>query len=263
MNYYEILEKLYLSNPTEVSNIAFYKQVNFLKTGQVNYLEKDGYNHLYIVYENKVFFYYSWKEVKDQLIENTESIIFTEEDLDSYDLIMLNEVQYNLIKNKNRRVEISRPLYYDNKKILVNEKTIEDFEVVAFDFDSDYKEAAEMICRCYKEYKYTERHIKQMTATIAFDPDMWVWIVEKSTNKKAALGIGDFYHPIKEGTLDWIQVDPSFHKRGVGQLLVESLISRIIKKQGSVRVTGVVDEFYKKCGLITKDDWYVIIKDRS
>lgn len=257
MMHYEILEKLYLTNPTHVSNIALWKQVDFMKKGQTFFKETGGYNHLYIVYEKKLFFYYSWKEENGKIIENKESILFKEEDLMKYEFSILNSTQYALLDIKKLKIKESTPFVYIGKKVPVNKATTDEFEVAPFDFENDFEEAAELINRC-QGWSYTAKKVKQFTVYSAFDPDLWIWITDKKTKRKVALGIGDFFKPINEGTLCWMQVDPEFGNEGIGMFLVESLINIILKKGGNVRANGMKDEFYKKCNLAPTEKWYIL-----
>jgi len=257
MDYHQLLKKLYETKPDHVSNIAFWKLIHFADTAEIHYKE-DAYNHLWIVKDNRLFFYYSWKEEGQGIVENREKLLFSKEDLEAYDLVILNQTQYDLLDYQPDHVEISQPFVYAGQEIPLRDQTLEDFDLRAFDFERDYDEAALIINRAYDWASYTGDHVKAFKESPAYDPDLWVWLVEKKTGKKAALGIGDFYSPIKEGSLDWVQVDPDFSKRGLGKYLVKVLVDRIVSKGGTIRVTGIADAFYQSCGLVTEEKWYIL-----
>jgi GNAT superfamily N-acetyltransferase len=132
-----------------------------------------------------------------------------------------------------------------------------EYSVQEFDFTRDFLEAAQIINKSYEGFHYTEEKVKGIANSIAFDPELWVWIINKK-GVKVALGIGDYYPPLKEGSLDWIQVDPNHHGKGIGKILVGELVNRILDKGSYCRVTGMNDQFYLRCGFEHDEPWFVI-----
>ena len=53
-----------------------------------------------------------------------------------------------------------------------------------------------------------------------------------------ASGIVEFDSETKEGSLEWIQVDPAFQRRGYGKMIVNELFYRLAKMTTFVMVSG-------------------------
>jgi len=255
---YDLLENYYVQNPSQVSNIAFWKVIHFLKLGKVDYRTQDNKHYLKCIYQNKMFFYASWIEKEGKLFENIEDCNLTLDELRTLDFFLLNETQYKLLK-PDGDFEVSYPLFYKES----NKPSCHGYYVDSFDFEHDFEAAADFINKCYNIDSYTAKKVKAFTLDIAFDPELWVWIKQEASNEKAALAIGDFYTPIKEGSLDWVQVSPDFRGQGIGELLVYTLVKRIESKEGTIRVTGMADAFYERCGFEKASKWYIFDKKRE
>ena len=124
---------------------------------------------------------------------------------------------------------------------------------------------ASILSRCYNG-EYFPEFIDSLTKHRAFDNELWVFAIEKSTMLPAALGIADYDSEIREGSLEWIQVLPDKRKMGLGEFVVRELLFRLKSKANFVTVSGEVenstrpDLLYRKCGFIGDDIWCMIYR---
>ena len=87
---------------------------------------------------------------------------------------------------------------------------------------------------------------------------MWLWVRGRASNEPLALGISTYQASIRECYLDWIQVLPEYQGCGLGRLLVSETVKRAIGKSDIIRVTGMADDFYRKCGFSGTESWYLM-----
>lgn len=245
------IKELYIENPCYISSIAFWKTEKMLKEADTYEVIDQDKIYLYVLNHNKLIFYWS---------NQVDDFIFTKDEIDELDILIIHDDFYQIIKNDLNQFEIDRinPLMYKGKCKSIT--LHENYLVENFDFhnESDFIEAAKLINEVYVGHNHTEDEIKSWMKDTAFDPSLWFWIIEKKTNEKAALGISTYQASIKESYLDWIQVSPRHQKKGLGKVLVYETINRSINKSNIIRVTGIVDEFYKQCGFINGEKWWYV-----
>jgi GNAT superfamily N-acetyltransferase len=82
----------------------------------------------------------------------------------------------------------------------------------------------------------------------------------RASKEAVGLGISTYQACIRECYLDWIQVLPEYQGRGLGRLLVSETIRRAIGRSDIIRVTGMADDFYRKCGFVGTESWFNITK---
>ena len=123
---------------------------------------------------------------------------------------------------------------------------------------------SEFICKCYENIKPNSEEVNKWTKHDVFNNDLWVWIVEKNTGIKVALGIAEVDKEIREGSLEWIQVLPKFQGKKLGKLIVLELLRRMEKHVDFTTVSGETDNktnpeiLYRKCGFEGNDVWYLM-----
>jgi len=131
------------------------------------------------------------------------------------------------------------------------------------DMPRDAKLVADVINACYAGYAQTAGSIMQWMKYPVYDSNLWVFIYDEDERLPVALGIADFDMTIKEGSLEWIQVLPSYQGKGLGQAIVHELLSRLKSCADFATVSGEVDnvtnpeKLYRKCGFIGDDIWFV------
>jgi GNAT superfamily N-acetyltransferase len=91
-----------------------------------------------------------------------------------------------------------------------------------------------------------------------FDESLWLWVKSRASKEVVALGIRTYQASIPDCYLDWIQVFPAYQGQGLGRLLVSETIKRAIGKSDIIRVTGMVDDFYRQCGFAGTESWHII-----
>lgn len=141
-----------------------------------------------------------------------------------------------------------------------------DYEIGTIDINTQLEDVVEIINNCYTNISTNLNNVKEWTRSIVFDNDLWVYIKQVKTNKIIALGIAEIDREIKEGALEWIQVLPEFHGKGMGQAIVNELLNRMVGKANFVTVSGEVDNktnpelLYRKCGFTGNDIWHVMTR---
>ena len=93
-----------------------------------------------------------------------------------------------------------------------------------------------------------------------FDGTLWIWVRTRESNESVGLAISTYQETIKETYLDWIQVLPSYQRMGIGKMLVGETINRAIDKSDIIRVTGMADGFYERCGFAGTECWRILTK---
>lgn len=91
-----------------------------------------------------------------------------------------------------------------------------------------------------------------------------LWLGIRKEGKLIACGIAEYDKECMEGVIEWICVLPEYQRNGYGLKLITGLLNKL-KEQGAsfVTVSGRVDnsshpeEFYRSCGFIGSDIWYI------
>ncbi len=104
----------------------------------------------------------------------------------------------------------------------------------------------------------TAESIKAWTTNNAFAPELWIGAIDKKTNNLVGVGISTYFSSVMETDLDWFYVRRSYQGRGIGTMLVQETISRCRRKSHIIRVAGIAEDFYIKCGFARRDKWYYL-----
>jgi len=247
------IKNLYIKNPCYLSSIAYWKLENILKNADTYEVIQQNNVYLYAIDRNKLVFYWS---------EEISEFILTKKEITAFDFIILHQDFYQLIKDDLIGFKISEinPLYYKSKLEIPTLHQDYYFDEFNLESDLEFIDAANLINHAYEGHHHTDIEIKSWMDSPAFDHSLWIWIKQKSNNEKVALAISTYQATIKETYLDWIQVLPTHLKLGLGKALVLETINRTFDKSNIIRVTGIADDFYKKCGFINQEKWYLIQK---
>jgi GNAT superfamily N-acetyltransferase len=248
------VQKLYVKNPCQVSCIAFWKIERICLESETYRIAQNGHTYLYAIRNQRLEFY--WSDDKDRFI-------LPQDRIQAFELLVLHDDFYRLIAKdiKGYKVEKSHPLIYD---FAFGQGSIhcEDYYVADFDFDNeqDFVTAAGLLNRCYPNHSHDAEEIVEWCDQPVFDASYWIWVKTKGGNESVGLGISTYQESIKETYLDWIQVLPMYQRKGIGKMLVGETVNQAIEKSDIIRVTGMVDGFYEKCGFRGAESWCLITK---
>lgn len=132
------------------------------------------------------------------------------------------------------------------------------------DFNRELQLVSDLICSCYRDIKPSVEEVLNWTRHPVFNKDLWIWIIDKNTEKPVALGIAELDMNIKEGSLEWIQVLPEHQGKRLGKVLVTELLNRMKPYADFTTVSGETDNrtnperLYRSCGFYGDDVWYVL-----
>ena len=124
---------------------------------------------------------------------------------------------------------------------------------------------AHLINACYETISVTENEVYGFTKRAVYVPELWV-VVETQEGEPCAAGIGEYDAEANEGALEWIQVLPAFHRKGLARALVNELLTRLSKLARFATVSGEVNNpsspeaLYRACGFTGNDVWHVLTK---
>ncbi len=125
-------------------------------------------------------------------------------------------------------------------------------------------EVAALINRCYAGMALTPKTVGAWLDHPTAALDLWVWLVERSTEIPVGLGIAELDPVVAEASLEWVQVLPGYRRRGVGTALVSELLGRVAERVAFTTVSGELDNLtnpealYRRCGFTGDDVWWVL-----
>ena len=130
----------------------------------------------------------------------------------------------------------------------------------------DFPLLVDVINRSYSDLSVTLEQLNGYTKTAVFCPQLWIYAVDDANARIVGCGIADFDREVHEGILEWIQVLPAYRRKGIGQLIVNELLTRMIGLADFATVSGKVnnptapERLYRKCGFTGKDIWHILRK---
>lgn len=154
-------------------------------------------------------------------------------------------------------------LYHDLKSI--NEIAIDGIEIITAS-NQYIPIIVDIVNQSYVDMQASYKQFEDYTKTPVYNPDLWILVKNISNNKYLGCGIADFDSKTKELILEWIQVLPEYRKKGIGQLIVNELLSRGKDIANFATVSGKIDniskpeKLYRKCGFTGDDIWHVLLK---
>ena len=120
---------------------------------------------------------------------------------------------------------------------------------------------------CYAQEMAATEELSAYQKRPTYCPDLWIALADNATGRIAASGIAEYDAEIEEGILEWIQVTPAYRRRGLGEYVVNELLSRLKPMAKFVTVSGRVHNdtkpelLYKKCGFDNMVIWHVLTRE--
>jgi GNAT superfamily N-acetyltransferase len=196
-----------------------------------------------------------WKTIRDA--DKTNCIINNDDVVLCNEFITLANSKSNYFEDKNEYTRYFRLIYDFKNKKLIND---DGFAIIDVSIENEYDEIHMFINSCYANISITAEEVEQWCKHPVFNSNLWIWIVDKTTNERIGLGIAEYDNSIKEGSLEWIQVLPKYQGKGVGKAIVYELLRRL-EKANIITVSGEVDnqtnpeKLYRSCGFMGDDIW--------
>lgn len=151
-------------------------------------------------------------------------------------------------------------LYHDLKNI--RQLTVHEVETVSG--GASVSDFVQLINRSYTDLSVTAEQIESYRHTPVYRPDLWILLKKRGTQTILAGGIADYDEETGELILEWIQVLPPYRGCGYGQLVVNTLLSKMQNTAKFATVSGKVnnatnpERSYRKCGFIGTDIWRIL-----
>lgn len=112
--------------------------------------------------------------------------------------------------------------------------------------------------------KVTLEQVKEWTQSPVYAPHLWVGIL--SDNQLIGAIIADFHTEAKEGIIEWLQVHPEHHGKGIGAALLHNCLWRMASCADFATVSGLAsnvtnpESLYRKCGFTGQDYWHILTR---
>lgn len=255
MDFQEALLSIYRSKPCQVLPNALWKTLDLVDEMNTNLESRDGIDKLCMGDDESLHIYWTRDrdrfDLKDSYTDNIEFGLVHSDYIDHFPVDNFSEVKrYFRLYHEARDVpDIDLPRGYRLKQV---------------DVEEEADEVSRLISRCYENIKPEEEEVLSWKEYPVFDEDLWVWIEDVDKDRYAGLGIAEFDNTVPEASLEWIQVDPDYHGKGLGKNIVYELLSRVKERVRYVTVGGEYDTennpkgFYENCGFKGDDIWYVL-----
>jgi GNAT superfamily N-acetyltransferase len=249
-----VVKELYIQNPCRVSSLAFWKVAQLCRESETYSVIDKGHTYLYAIRNQRLEFYWS----DDRL-----HFLLTPDEIEALDSLVLHTDLYRLIADEMEGYQVSEshPLLYDFAFGQGVEHS-DEFFITDFDFarEQECVVAAEMLNRCHETDHHSAAEVAGWRRLPVFDGSLWLWVRSRASKEAVGLGISTYQACIRESYLDWIQVLPEYQGRGLGRLLVSETIRQAASKSDIIRVTGMADDFYRRCGFVGTESWYIVTK---
>lgn len=132
---------------------------------------------------------------------------------------------------------------------------------------NDLEDALSLLNLCFEkeDINLSIHDLMQMKKLSVYNENLWVGI--EKNGKLIACGIADFDEEIKEGIIEWLCVLPDYQRKGIGRKIVHELCNRLkglgasfVTVSGRIGNTSNPEFFYRSCGFIGSDVWYICKK---
>lgn len=106
--------------------------------------------------------------------------------------------------------------------------------------------------------------VNEWTQSSVYAPHLWLGIL--SDDQLIGAIIADFHPDAKEGIIEWLQVHPEHHGKGIGTALLKNCLWRMTSCADFATVSGLAsnitnpESLYRKCGFTGQDDWHILTR---
>jgi len=256
MVFEQLLLKVYREFPCRTLPNAFWKTVRQLDSSQLE-IQRDSKDVIQSLTISQ----------KDRLL----AFWCSEPNANYYEPEMINTISFALVHQDALPIfsycEFSRRQAFFR---LVHQGKPQIFSIpVGFAFENvnpkrEMDDVVGVIRACYQQINVNKKIAQNWLDHAVYDPNLWVWVLEKDTGIKAGLGIAEFDSKVPEASLEWIQITPAYQGRGLAKALVSELLRRCTGKVAFTTVSGEMDNYYqpeqlyRRCGFTGEDIWWLL-----
>jgi len=244
------LIEIYREEPCRVAPNAIWKTLARIPNGYSHIQSNDHIENLQFWTDTELLIY--WDRTGKFNIQS---------DLNQFNTIILHDLYLEeLDKQIYPHLDPYFRLYFPTTTKIESVNT--DYQIELVQFDQEWEKILRILRASYPNWSFDRQRIEQWRSHPTYDPELWIWVIDPLTSEKIALGIAEYYTEIKEGSLEWIQVHPDHQKKGVGKIIVMSLVQKLLEKADIITVSGQADQphlqqFYEDCGFTGNEIWWV------
>ena len=180
---------------------------------------------------------------------------------------VIHDEEYNLIPSSSSSDTLYFRLKHNLKSVeLIPLDKMFEYGNVDVTSISDLKNIVSIINKSYRDIQVDLEQVISWTKLKVFNENLWIFIIDRNTQKPVGLGIAEWDKEVAEGMLEWIQVLPEYRGRKLGEAIVTKLLANLANHVDFVTVSGQVnnktnpEKLYRKCGFEGKDIWHIISK---
>ncbi|MCP5100462.1 MAG: GNAT family N-acetyltransferase [Chloroflexi bacterium] len=256
MNFRDALITAYRQNPCQLLPNALWKTVALLDEWETAVsLNASQITHLEAWHKNKLFLLWDHnRHHTTATLNNLDTIEFALLHQDYIHLIAANqfpkrEAYFRLINRSGSTKSVNLP---------------PDFQITNVNTNMETELVAKLINKCYLDINMSTKTVESWLTHATFEPDLWIWIIDKTKGVPVGLGIAELDSTIAEGSLEWIQVFPDYRGHGIGTTIVQTLLDRLQNRAAFTTVAGQVNNttnpeaLYRRCGFEGNDIWWVL-----
>ncbi len=255
MDFKDALLSVYKSRPCQVIPNAFWKTERLIDSLESDFTKDGKVMELWLGDKTNLHIYWSRDrnelDLEDDYLRNLKFALIHQDYINRILLEDFSEVQryFRIYRDMTEIPKIQMP---------------EGFKIMDVDAENEADKVSKLIYRCYDNIKPGEEEVLSWTDHLVFDENLWVWIRDMKEEQYAGLGIAEIDKTVPEASLEWIQVAPEYHGKGLGKLIVYELLDRVNERVEFVTVSGEFDSennpkgFYESCGFVGNDIWYVL-----
>jgi ribosomal protein S18 acetylase RimI-like enzyme len=253
MNFRDALIATYCKNPCQVLPNALWKTLSQLENWHSSFnVEKDVTTHLEAWDKNKLMIF--WTRCRSQLPNLNQNLDFA---LVHQDYLNTFPVSKFAIRTPYFRL-IHGPDETEQKASLPV-----GFSFVDVKIQQEAEQISSLIRQCYPDLHPSVESVRGWFDHPTFDHSLWVWVMDAKKIIPIGLGIAEMDKTIQEGSLEWIQVLPTYRGMGLGKSIVRELLARLEKRVQFTTVAGELDNvtrpetLYRSCGFKGNDVWWL------